>query len=321
MWAHRLEQDGQDGHDEANSAQHALSDEARAWSLLRGLSRLAADGGGAIESGSGLALESAQTLRLCAPHQAWIIARPDLIAGWSAQQPIEPAAAQLLDTFMPLCVGARAARLVLAHLGQSADGHAATPNDTGQFITGHEDIVHTHRLRALFDAVLVGASTVAVDNPMLTTRWVEGTNPVRVVLDPQARLPTHSTVLRDRNAPTLVVISRPRPSSWPKHVETLTLPCAARGLSLPMLLAELQARGLGRIFIEGGARTVRHFLRAKLLDRIQIAVAPLQLGGQPPSAASDVVPARLSRWSRRTRQLRLGEDTLFDMELGPSAEL
>ncbi len=59
---------------------------------------------------------------------------------------------------------------VLGRIAQSLDGRIATASGASHWISGHEDIVHTHRLRALFDAVVVGAGTVRADDPQLTTR-------------------------------------------------------------------------------------------------------------------------------------------------------
>ena len=85
---------------------------------------------------------------------------------------------------------ARAARpITIGHLGQSLDGFIATHSGDAISVTGPENILHLHRLRALCDAVVVGAGTVAADNPRLTTRLVAGSNPVRVILDPACRLP------------------------------------------------------------------------------------------------------------------------------------
>ena len=50
---------------------------------------------------------------------------------------------------------------VLGRMAQSLDGRIATATGASHWISGPEDIVHTHRLRALFDAVVVGAGTVA----------------------------------------------------------------------------------------------------------------------------------------------------------------
>src|ERR1700684_864261 len=77
---------------------------------------------------------------------------------------------------------------VLGRVGESLDGYIATREGESVWISGPDDLRHTHRLRALCDAVVVGARTIRADNPLLTTRLVEGPSPVRVVLDRECRL-------------------------------------------------------------------------------------------------------------------------------------
>ena len=88
-------------------------------------------------------------------------------------------------------------RFVVAHLGQSLDGRIAAANGASRWVTGEQDIVHNHRMRALFDAVVVGAGTVRHDDPQLTVRAVPGPHPVRVVLDTQRRLGPDYRVFND----------------------------------------------------------------------------------------------------------------------------
>ena len=59
---------------------------------------------------------------------------------------------------------------VLAQIGQSLDGRIATAGGHSHYINGDEALLHLHRLRALVDAVIVGASTVVLDDPQLTLR-------------------------------------------------------------------------------------------------------------------------------------------------------
>jgi len=227
----------------------------------------------------------------------------------------------MLDLYLPLCRSVADKPLVVGHLGQSLDGFIATEAGDSCWVTGRENIRHLHRMRALSDAVLVGAETVAADNPRLTTRLVPGNNPVRVVLDPRRRLPADCRVFRDGDARTLLVCAAERAGrAGERHglAEIVGIPLDPRGghLALGALQAELHRRRLGSVFIEGGGVTVSAFLRAGLLDRLQVAVAPVIVGEgrrgvQLPPAGSMGACLR-----PRCRLFRMGADVLFDCEPG-----
>ena len=104
--------------------------------------------------------------------------------------PLSEPAAQLFGLLLRLALRSRAAGHVVALLGQSLDGFIATESGDSRFVTGRDNILHLHRMRAICDAVVVGAGTVAADDPQLTTRKVTGPHPLRVVLDPSRRLAT-----------------------------------------------------------------------------------------------------------------------------------
>ena len=83
----------------------------------------------------------------------------------------------MIDLYLPICSATDAHPITVGHLGQSLDGFIATHAGESQFVTGEENILHLHRMRALCDAVVVGAGTVAADDPQLTTRHVSGAEP------------------------------------------------------------------------------------------------------------------------------------------------
>src|SRR5271165_2943706 len=116
-----------------------------------------------------------------------------------------PADAGLSPLYGPLLTGGHPGpRLVLGRIAQSLDGRIATTSGASRWISGPDDIAHTHRLRALFDAVVVGARTVRADDPRLTTRSVEGPLPVRVVQGPHRRLDARYQLFQDGPATLLL---------------------------------------------------------------------------------------------------------------------
>src|SRR6266404_4253948 len=82
--------------------------------------------------------------------------------------PADAAERSLVDLYLPICAATAARPITVGHLGQSLDGFIATHAGESRFVTGQENVLHSHRLRALCDAVVVGAGTVAADDPRLT---------------------------------------------------------------------------------------------------------------------------------------------------------
>ena len=96
---------------------------------------------------------------------------------------------------------------IIGQIGQSLDGKIATERGDSYYVTGKEDLLRLHRVRAIADAVIVGADTVLLDDPRLTVRRISGSNPARVILDPQRRIKCDKRVLNDQSARTIVILS------------------------------------------------------------------------------------------------------------------
>lgn len=171
---------------------------------------------------------------------------------------------------------------VVAQLGQSLDGFIASRTGDAVFVTGEEDREHLHRLRALADAVVVGAATVVSDDPQLTVRAVDGPSPVRVVLDPRGLMPATARVLTDGAAPTLWVVGGGTvPEPVAAHVDVLSWP-GGGPMDPAGVLALLRERGLRTVLVEGGGRLVTAFVQAGVVDRLFLTTAPVLIGDGVP---------------------------------------
>ena len=227
----------------------------------------------------------------------------------------------LAALFAPLLAPPRAADgcIVVGRLAQTLDGRIATVTGSSQWIGGYGDILHTHRLRALCHAVLVGAGTVRQDDPQLTTREVPGPDPVRVVLDTDRRLSADRRMFHDGGPPTLLLCAEDAAPGESRLGQAEILRLLRNpdgpGLHVPAILRALAARGLTRLFVEGGGVTVSRFLAAGCLDRLHLTVAPVLLGSGVP--AFTLPPAaRIADGLRFTwRHFAMKPDLLFDIAL------
>lgn len=244
--------------------------------------------------------------------------------GWEQSVPSDDPRHAILDLYLPICSATIAQPMTVGHLGLSLDGFIATRTGESQFVTGYENILHLHRMRALSDAVVIGAGTVAADDPQLTTRHVAGPSPLRVIFDPTRRLGKEYRVFCDESAPTLYVCGRSvlRPGETHfGHATILGLDDRAGGTDVAELVRALHERGCTRVFVEGGGVTVSAFLEANLLDRLQMAIAPLIIGDGRPAIRLRP-PATLQECHRpQYRVFRMGGDVLFDCELKPRGRI
>jgi diaminohydroxyphosphoribosylaminopyrimidine deaminase/5-amino-6-(5-phosphoribosylamino)uracil reductase len=211
--------------------------------------------------------------------------------------------------------------MVTLKLAQTADGYAARLAGPRLLITGEEAQARVHMMRAMHDAVMVGIGTVLADDPLLTCRLpgLEQRSPVRVVLDSALRIPLTSRLVRGaRDVPLWVIAADDGPTGNQAALEALgaeVIRVARTPLGMMDLsgaLAALAARGITRVFCEGGPRLASALDAADVIDATVLLTGPEPLAG----AGLPALPAPLARRLVDPRAFEaeapepLGRDTL-----------
>ncbi|KON67116.1 5-amino-6-(5-phosphoribosylamino)uracil reductase [Peribacillus butanolivorans] len=176
---------------------------------------------------------------------------------------------------------------VISKYAMTLDGKLATHTGHSKWITGEESRHSVHLLRDEVDAILIGIGTVLADNPSLTTRLPEGggKNPIRIILDSELRVPLDANVVQVSDAKTVIVTQENASvdkiaALSEKGIEFIIVPRTDAGLDLRILMEELYKKGITDVLLEGGSEVNASFLRAGLIDKYLIYVAPKLLGGR-----------------------------------------
>lgn len=161
----------------------------------------------------------------------------------------------------------------IAHFAQTLDGRIASSTGDSKWIGNEENLIHAHKMRALCDAILVGARTLHIDNPRLNVRLVKGENPTKVVVGgdnldlEDYNAIDQSTIIFSKNHydfnddQQIVSLSKDQDQYKPKD-----------------LLNVLCQKGMCSVYIEGGSFTTSVFIKHRVIDQVQIHITPKIIG-------------------------------------------
>jgi diaminohydroxyphosphoribosylaminopyrimidine deaminase / 5-amino-6-(5-phosphoribosylamino)uracil reductase len=202
----------------------------------------------------------------------------DLTASLIQAGNLNPEEIGFLLPFLSLCAMAvyafnRKRAISILHLAQSLDGRMATITHSSKWISNTENLTYAHQMRALSDAILIGSNTLIHDQPALTVRYVEGPNPVKVIVGDSAI--DFTSVLKSGDR---VIHFVSHPAEECKGVETIMLRGNSKHIPPAGILRELYRQGLHSVYIEGGAFTLSEFIREGAADQINFYIAPVILG-------------------------------------------
>lgn len=175
---------------------------------------------------------------------------------------------------------------VTLKLAISADGMISEKPGVATAITGPMARARSHLMRAESDAILVGHTTVIIDDPELTCRLpgLIDQTPVRVVLASRGLLPEHSRLVRSASVLPVWVLAAGQPASAAteamKEAGVRVIECESKDgrVDLSSAMVELAQRGIGRVLVEGGAVVASAFLKADLVDEIALFRSRITVG-------------------------------------------
>jgi GTP cyclohydrolase II len=207
---------------------------------------------------------------------------------------------------------------------QSVDGSIAMEPGRPCALSGPEAMRLTHALRAAHDGILIGIGTLLADDPRLTVRLVPGKSPQPVVVDSLLRTPLQARLFNGVPpraawiAATDAADETRRVGLEARGARVLRVPAWANGwVDLPALMERLAGQGIAHLMVEGGARIITSFLRARLVDYAVVTVTPRFLGGMPALSANERggLPS-LETWAAH----RVGDDLVLSGELRWASE-
>lgn len=167
---------------------------------------------------------------------------------------------------------------VLVSAAVSLDGFLDDATSTRLELSSREDFAAVKRLRAEFDAIMVGAETIRRDNPSLRAADEDGPHPRKITItgsgdiDPASRFFTTGAV-------PMVFCWEPVAGQLRKTLtDRAEIHVLAEGAGLPEFLTALGRLGIRSLMVEGGSQVHTQFLTQGLADRLRLAVAPFFVG-------------------------------------------
>lgn len=187
---------------------------------------------------------------------------------------------------------------VLVYATISVDGGLGFTNRR-IVLSSDRDLFRLHYIRSKADAIMIGANTVIIDDPLLTIRLPQynGNQPYRVVVDQKLKTNPNYRVYDTSIAPSILVTSVENRGSYKlkkfveKGVDVVLTNTRDDGLlDMSRALMEMSNRyGIRKVLVQGGGFLIASLIKQKLIDELIISVAPVMLGLSKVSLVNDFI--------------------------------
>ncbi len=172
---------------------------------------------------------------------------------------------------------------VILSAAMTLDGKIASKTGDSE-LSSKQDKIRIHRLRSKVDAILVGSNTVKRDNPLLTTRYTRGKNPIRIILDSHGNINKKSRIIKTSNKiQTIIAVSKSAPKKNITNLKKYPIEIIESGnkmINIKNLLRILYKKKIKTLLLEGGGTVNWEFVKQGLVDEVIITITPYLLGGK-----------------------------------------
>lgn len=181
---------------------------------------------------------------------------------------------------------------VMINSAMTVDGKIATITGNSA-VSSVEDLRRVHSIRSSVDCIMVGISTVLMDNPRLTARLakVPRKEPTRVIIDSTARIPLNSRILQSANrVRTIIAVTKRANNSRIKKIQNtgaIVMTAGTKDVNLKMVFAQLKKMGFKKILVEGGGEINWSVLRLGIVNELIVTIAPMIVGGRSATTIVD----------------------------------
>ena len=212
---------------------------------------------------------------------------------------------------------------VVMKYAMTADGKIATTTGDSKWISGEVSRQHVHHTRHALSGIMVGIGTVMADDPLLTARIPDAKQPARIICDSRLSIPVDSKILQTaKEIPTIIAYAkkdaRKTETLEKLGVELVYLPNEHGQVDLPALMQYLHTKKVDSVLLEGGSSLNFSMLKAGLVQKLQIYIAPKLFGGQnaktPIGGAGIPLVNDAIKLSKPT-VTPMGEDVLLEYEV------
>lgn len=212
---------------------------------------------------------------------------------------------------------------VIMKYAMTLDGKIATFSGKSKWITGSAARNHVHKSRSMYSGIMVGSKTVISDDPELTSRIPGGRNPKRIICDTNLSIPLNARVLRNADRIDTYIAT----ASLDKDkidlfkalgCKVIHIPKFGERISLELLMKALAKEGIDSVLLEGGGELNAGAIEAKIVNKIQVYMAPKIFGGRDaktPVAGDGIEDPQNALTLKRKEITVLDEDILIEYEV------